>query len=126
METVLDSRRQVGMKKKRISVSNKRQITIPISFFNMLGIKSEVECYVKDDSLVVKPIHDETSGYLAEEILKDLVKQGYSGDALLEAFSQQNRKVRGAVKAMISEADKAAADKSIPETDIDNLFSDKD
>jgi bifunctional DNA-binding transcriptional regulator/antitoxin component of YhaV-PrlF toxin-antitoxin module len=129
MEALLDktdlfTRRQSEMQEKRISVSSKRQITIPMSFFNMLGIKDEVECYVKDNSLIIKPVREEDSGYFAEEILKDLVKQGYKDDALIEAFSQQNRKMRGAVKSLINEADRVASDKSVTETDIGSLFSD--
>lgn len=116
--------RRSEMQEKRISVSSKRQITIPMSFFNMLGIKDEVECYVKDNALIIKPVREEDSGYFAEEILKDLVKQGYKDDALIEAFSQQNRKMRGAVKSLINEADRVASDKSVIETDIGSLFSD--
>ena len=123
MEALLDKSdlvtgRQSEMQEKRISVSSKRQITIPMSFFNMLGIKNEVECYVKDNALIIKPVREEDSGYFAEEILKDLVNQGYKDDALIEAFSQQNRKMRGAVKSLINEADRVAFDKSVPETDI--------
>jgi bifunctional DNA-binding transcriptional regulator/antitoxin component of YhaV-PrlF toxin-antitoxin module len=129
MEAILEraellTGRQSEMQEKRISVSSKRQITIPMSFFNMLGIKDEVECYVKDNSLIIKPVREEDSGYFAEEILKDLVKQGYKDDALIEAFSQQNRKMRGAVKSLINEADRVASDKSVTETDIGSLFSD--
>lgn len=128
MEALLDKTnlltgRRSEMQEKRISVSSKRQITIPMSFFNMLGIKNEVECYVKDNALVIKPVREEESGYFAEEILKDLVKQGYTGDNLIKAFSQQNKNMRGAVASMVSEADRAAADPSVPETDVDSLFS---
>jgi hypothetical protein len=112
------------MQKKRISVSSKRQITIPLTYFNMLGIKNEVECYMKDNAIVIKPVREDNSGYFAEDILKDLVKQGYTGDALVKAFSEQNRKMRGAVSSMINEADKAAADPSVSETNVDSLFSD--
>lgn len=112
------------MQKKRISVSSKRQITIPLPYFNMLGIGNEVECYVKDNALVIQPIHAEEHGEFAEEILADLVKQGYTGDALIKAFSEQNRKIRGAVASMIEEADNAAANPAVPETDVDSLFSD--
>ena len=36
----------IPMLKKRISVSQKRQITILIEFFNSLNIEKEVECYL--------------------------------------------------------------------------------
>lgn len=115
---------KADMQKKRISVSSKRQITIPLQFFNQLGIKGEVECYLKDNELVIRPVSNDDTGYFAEEILKDLVKQGYAGDDLIKAFSKQNRKMRGAVASLINEADQAAADPSVHETDIGSLFSD--
>ncbi|MBU4293647.1 MAG: AbrB/MazE/SpoVT family DNA-binding domain-containing protein, partial [Actinobacteria bacterium] len=42
------------MIKKRISVSQKRQITIPIEFFNSIGIGKEVDCYVQNNAIVIR------------------------------------------------------------------------
>ena len=44
------------MQKKRISVSQKRQITIPIEFYNKIGIENEVECYIQNNSIVIRPV----------------------------------------------------------------------
>ena len=41
---------------KRISVSQKRQITIPIEFYNSIGIDKEVECYVQNNAIVIRPV----------------------------------------------------------------------
>lgn len=95
--------------RKRISVSQKRQITIPLKFYLMLGITNEVECFVKDGALVIEPVKEKYSGEFAEEILKDLIMQGYSGEQLLEKFREISRKVRPAVVALIAEADEAAS-----------------
>ena len=43
------------MFKKRISVSQKRQITIPIEFYNDVGIEKEVECYIQNNTIVIRP-----------------------------------------------------------------------
>jgi bifunctional DNA-binding transcriptional regulator/antitoxin component of YhaV-PrlF toxin-antitoxin module len=43
-----------AMLKKRISVSQKRQITIPIEFFNSIGIDKEVECYVQNNAIIIR------------------------------------------------------------------------
>ncbi|WP_214658900.1 AbrB/MazE/SpoVT family DNA-binding domain-containing protein [Candidatus Formimonas warabiya] len=96
--------------RKRITVSQKRQITIPKKFFQMLGISDEVECFIKNNSLIIKPVHREYSGEFAEEILQDLISQGLSGQELLEKFREINKKVRPAVEALIAEADRAASE----------------
>lgn len=49
----------------------------------------------------------EKNGYFADEILKDLISQGYSGDALMKAFSEQSQKIRGAVASIIENPTKS-------------------
>jgi bifunctional DNA-binding transcriptional regulator/antitoxin component of YhaV-PrlF toxin-antitoxin module len=71
------------MIKKRISVSQKRQITIPMEFYNSLGIDKEVECYVQNNAIVIRPVR-ESSGEFDEQILADLIAQGLSGQELLD------------------------------------------
>lgn len=99
------------MLKKRISVSQKRQITIPIEFFNRLGIEKEVECYLQNNALVIRPVR-ENSGEFDEQILADLIAQGLSGQELLERFKEMRRKVRPAVERLLDEARLAAAGKT--------------
>ena len=94
---------------KRIRVSSKRQITIPMKFHQLLGMSDEVDCHVRNGALIITPIRPEPTGEFAEEILADLVAQGLSGKELLKKFAETNRKVRPAVEALIAEADKAAA-----------------
>lgn len=99
------------MLKKRISVSQKRQITIPIEFYNSLGIEKEVECYLQNNALVIRPVRD-NSGEFDEEILADLISQGLSGQELLEKFKEMRRQIRPAVKRLLDEARLAAAGKA--------------
>ncbi|MBC7075375.1 MAG: AbrB/MazE/SpoVT family DNA-binding domain-containing protein [Syntrophomonadaceae bacterium] len=99
------------MLKKRISVSQKRQITIPIEFFNSLGIEKEVECYLQNNAIVIRPVR-ENSGEFDEEILADLISQGLSGQELLEKFKEMRRQVRPAVERLLEEARLAAAGKA--------------
>ena len=99
----------IALDKKRIRVSSKRQITIPMKFHKLLGMSDEVDCHVRNGALIITPIRPEPTGEFAEEILADLVAQGLSGKQLLDKFAEMNRKVRPAVQALIAEADKAAA-----------------
>jgi bifunctional DNA-binding transcriptional regulator/antitoxin component of YhaV-PrlF toxin-antitoxin module len=98
----------IAVDKKRIRVSSKRQITIPMKFHALLGMSDEVDCHIRNGALIITPIRPEPTGEFAEEILADLVAQGLSGQQLLDKFAETNRKVRPAVQALIAEADKVA------------------
>ena len=95
------------MLKKRIAVSQKRQITIPIEFYNSLGIDKEVECYVQNNAIVIRPVR-ESSGEFDEQILADLIAQGLSGQELLDKFKETRRQIRPAVERLLDEARLAA------------------
>ena len=99
------------MFKKRISVSQKRQITIPIEFYNEVGIEKEVECYIQNNAIVIRPVR-ESGGEFDEQILADLIAQGLSGEELLIRFKETRKKIRPAVEGLIAEAELAAEGKS--------------
>lgn len=101
-----------SMESKKVSISSKRQITIPQKFFTLLGFNTEAECIMRGNELVLRPVKENTSGEFAEQILADLIRQGYSSEELLEKFKQTQRKIRPAVEAMLSEADRVAESKS--------------
>jgi len=94
--------------KKIVSISSKRQITIPQKFFAMLGFTDEAECIVRGNELIVRPARQNAGGEFAEQILADLIAQGLSGNELLTQFKAKQAKVRPAVEAMIAEAEEAA------------------
>lgn len=108
------------MFKKRISVSQKRQITIPIEFYNDVGIEKEVECYIQNNAIVIRPVR-ESGGEFDEEILADLISQGLSGEELLTRFKETRKKIRPAVEGLIAEAELAAKGKSKYST-YDDIF----
>ena len=100
-----------SMESKKVSISSKRQITIPQKFFTLLGFNTEAECIMRGNELVLRPVKENTSGEFAEQVLADLIRQGYS-EELLEKFKQTQRKIRPAVEAMLAEADRVAESKS--------------
>ncbi len=51
-------------------------------------------------------------GDFAEQILSNLIAEGYSGNELLEQFKKEQGQVRSAVEAMLGEAGRAAASES--------------
>ena len=103
-------KRGAGMDNKRIKISSKRQVTIPQQYFDYLGFGKEAECILKDGELIIKPVKN-NGGEFAEEILADLLAQGYAGDELLAQFKAAQSKVRPAVEKLIDEADKLAMKK---------------
>ncbi|MCD8038686.1 MAG: AbrB/MazE/SpoVT family DNA-binding domain-containing protein [Lachnospiraceae bacterium] len=116
---------QTAMEMKKVSISAKRQITIPQKFFTMLGFDTEAECIVRGNELVIRPVKSNAGGEFAEQILADLIARGYSGDELLERFKQTQRQVRPAVENMLSEA-KRAADSNAEYLTYDDVFGTED
>ena len=108
------------MPKKRIAVSQKRQITLPIDFFNAIGIGNEVECYVHNNAIVIRPVHD-AAGEFDEEILADLIAEGLAGSELLARFKEARKQVRPAVERLLKEAVSVAEGKS-PASGYDEVF----
>ena len=100
------------LERKIVNISSKRQITLPKKFFSALGFTSEAECLLSDRSIVIRPIKEKSSGEFDEEILADLIKEGYSGTALLEEFKSRKIQLKQAIKAMLDNAHAAAEGKT--------------
>jgi len=92
---------------KTINVSNKRQITIPKRYFDEFGFDTEAECIPQEDGILIRPKKDHNFDF-SEEILKDLLAQGYQDDMLLKKFHEAKCNIRPAIDRMIKEADDIA------------------
>ncbi len=93
---------------KKVTISSKRQFTIPQKFFTELGFDKEAVCTLGKGMLIIEPIHNGDSGEFAEEILSDLIAEGYSGQKLLAEFKIRQGKIRPAVERMLKAAEDAA------------------
>lgn len=112
-------RENTQMEKRRINISSKRQITIPAKYFEALGLSKELDCIYSNGMIILTPVKEENSAF-TEEILEDLVNQGYTGEKLLSEFKKINRQVRPAIEKIIEEADalaKAASENYVDPTD---------
>lgn len=90
------------VKPKRISVSSKRQITIPKEYFDQLNIVDEVICQVVDGELIIKPVEENVD--FSQFILRELINEGYSaGEELLEEFVRRKTRMNPALQQMIAE-----------------------
>jgi len=97
-----------SMERKIISVSGKRQITIPQKYFEMLGFSNEAECILQNNAIVIRPIRENTGSEFSEQILADLIAQGFSGQELLVKFKGVSKKIAPAMDTLIGEADRIA------------------
>ena len=98
------------LERKIINVTGKRQVTIPLKFYERLHLGKEVECFLTSDSIVIRPLSASNDNFTME-ILKDLVSQGYGGDELIEKFAEQRDNIQRAIGTLIDEADEIAAGK---------------
>ena len=110
--------------RKIISVSRKRQITIPLQFYNQLDLGSEVESLLEDGTIIIQPLLRESNGF-SVEILRDLVSQGYSGDELVKQFETQSKNIKWAVTNILEEADTIAAGEK-PAASFEEIFDSED
>ena len=98
------------MERKIINVTGKRQVTIPLKFYEKLRFGKEVECCLADNAVILRPFSNSDDGFTME-ILRDLVTQGYNGDELIEKFAEQRANIKKAIGLIINEADEIAAGK---------------
>lgn len=96
------------MERKMIRISEKRQLTIPQKYFDLLGFSSQAECILRGNEIVLRPVKEQSGGEFDEQILADLIAQGLSGSELLEEFKKMRRKVRPAVEELLMQAKQAA------------------
>ncbi len=110
------------MEKRRIHISSKRQITIPSKYYEALGLSNEIDCIYANNMLILTPVRNEDSAF-TEEILSDLIRQGYSGQKLLSEFKRISRQIRPAVEKLIEDADTLAKEASVNYIDpTDEIF----
>ena len=98
------------MERKIINITGKRQVTIPLKFYERLRFGKELECVLTDGAVVLRPLSSSDDSFVMD-ILKDLISQGYEGDALLAKFAEQRLKIKKAIVVLIDEADEIAEGK---------------
>lgn len=91
---------------KQINVSEKRQVTIPKLFYDKLEMGHEIMCELRGDEIVLRKAPQEED--FSEEILKDLVNQGFEGQDLVHEFQKMKSQMRPAIERMIEESYVAA------------------
>lgn len=125
MSTALAQKGGLKMDRKVLSISSKRQITIPQKFYQLLGFGDEAECVLRGNELIIRPIKTVSGGEFAEQILEELIAEGLSGEALLARFKERQAQIRPAVESMLTDAEKVAEGKGNYAT-YDDVFGTED
>lgn len=97
-----------AMERKTISITGKRQVTIPQKFFEALDFGKEAECVLQNNAIIIRPIRENGGGEFAEQILAELIAEGYTGNELLAEFKAKQKRVRPAVEKLLDAAGAAA------------------
>ena len=98
-------RKNKTMKTKKISVSEKRQITIPKDFFDALNIGKEIECGMVDNYIIIKPVQENFTDEFSEYILQDILKEGYKDKDILEEFKKRRNDLKKAAEEFNNDID---------------------
>lgn len=125
MSTALAQKGGSKMERKVLSISSKRQITIPQKFYQLLGFGDEAECVLRGNELIIRPIKTVSGGEFAEQILEELISEGLSGEVLLARFKERQAQIRPAVESMLTDAEKVAEGKGNYAT-YDDVFGTED
>ncbi|HHW38375.1 MAG TPA: hypothetical protein GXX18_14245 [Bacillales bacterium] len=105
---------------KRVAVSSKRQISIPKEFYEQLNIGAEVTLELYGNYLVLKPLRENFDDF-SDEILEDLIAEGYSDAELLIEFKNRKAQIGNATNSLIAETINHGR-----KTTIDELFGEDD
>lgn len=100
-----------SLDKKFIRISSKRQITIPQKYYEALGFEDQAECILNDGTLIIRPVRENVGFDFSEQILTDLITEGYSGDELLKKFKERSTEIKEAIHDLMDTADNIAEGK---------------
>ncbi|AQQ55622.1 AbrB/MazE/SpoVT family DNA-binding domain-containing protein [Planococcus lenghuensis] len=88
--------------KRRVRVSQQRQVNIPKDFYQALGLDDEAVMEFTGKEIIIRPATFEEVDF-SEDILQELIAQGYSGTELLDEFKKAKASVSTALQALKEE-----------------------
>ena len=88
--------------KRRVRVSQQRQLSIPKDFYQALGLDDEAFIEFTGKEIIIRPATFEEVDF-SEDILQELIAQGYSGTELLKEFKKAKAGVSTALQALKEE-----------------------
>lgn len=89
-------------KVRRVRISSQRQMNIPKEFYEALKLEDEAIVEFRGKELIIRTAEQEVVDF-SEDILKDLVAQGYAGDKLVKEFTRMKTNIPKALERMKEE-----------------------
>ncbi len=88
-----------------VTVTSKRQFTIPVDFFKELNMSpGKVRCILENGRIIIEPINTSSFWDFSADILQELVSEGLNGEELVKEFKQRKNIVKEAFLNMVNEA----------------------
>ena len=88
--------------KRRVRVSQQRQLSIPKDFYLALGLDDEAVMEFTGKEIIIRPATFEEVDF-SEDILQDLIAQGLSGQELLQEFKKVKANIPAALQSLEQE-----------------------
>lgn len=88
---------------KRVSVSSKRQISIPKEFYDDLHIKDEIIMEKVHNNLVIRPAGYDNHEDFTEDILRDLIAEGYPKEELVAKLRERKQQMQPALERLMAD-----------------------
>jgi len=104
---------------KRVAVSSKRQISIPKEFYQDLNIQEEIIMEKVGNRLIIRPSDYDNYVDFTEEILQDLIEEGYPKECLVEKLKERKTNMYPALKRLITDKENEES------VSLDELFSEE-
>jgi bifunctional DNA-binding transcriptional regulator/antitoxin component of YhaV-PrlF toxin-antitoxin module len=117
-----------------IKITSKRQLTIPKSFFDHLGMEESVQAFLLNDGIFLKPVHKKESIYKNDirSIIQNVIKDGYQEDEMVEEIAyriaEYNRVLSERVQEFLNDldVDSVSDERDVDFNGLDIFFDEKD
>ena len=111
--------------KRRVRVSQQRQLSIPKDFYLALGLDDEAVLEFTGKEIIIRPATFEEVDF-SEDILQDLIAQGFSGQELLQEFKNVRSTLPAALQALEQETMEQPVIQGSLDDYLDSLEDDED
>ncbi|MED4353592.1 AbrB/MazE/SpoVT family DNA-binding domain-containing protein [Schinkia azotoformans] len=113
------------LENREITVTGKRQITIPKSFYERLSIDKTLQAFLTPDGIYLKPKQNEDESVYDEDIksiIKKVMSEGYSSEEMVEEIAYRIKKYNEFIDNRIREFEKDLGNESESD-DLEDEFN---
>ena len=111
---------------RRIKISSKRQITIPVDIYNRMGFSEYALITETDNGMMIQPMElADDDEQLTIQLLRYLIDKGCEGDELLRMYKELKPKFTSYYKAIERSEEDIAAGRTIDFDEMQERLSGK-